>query len=197
MKKNKILKALTLGLLATSLMITPAYAKSNQGPGDYYDSYEDKSKYKVGSDIDPGLYVLINKSDSRNASVTIKDGSDKIWSESFWYNYIIDVDSGQIVSVVNAYLVEYDEAKDYIVSAEEGFFYVGDQIEPGTYDIEFVRSSDDTGFIRVWSDLVYADDSDYKSYQKTKNISRGSTAEVTLEEGYYVELKGCRLIHQS
>ena len=43
---------------------------------------------------------------------------------------------------------------------------------------------------------MYADNADYKDYQTDKSISRGSEVEVDLEEGWFVELNGCRLVYQ-
>lgn len=198
MNLKKFTRTCALVGAASILMTTPAFAKD--GPEDWYDSYESMSKYDVGDDIDPGIYCFFNKSDTNNASITIKRDGDRIWSESFWHNYIVEVEDGDIITAANTYCIPYDEVEDFsIVSSEEGFFEVGTegQIRPGTYDVEFVRGEDGEGFIRVWSDLVYMDNADYKDYQVESSVSRGKEHEVTLEEGWYVELKGCRLVHHT
>ena len=193
--KRNLSKAAVLAVGATMLMATPAMAK--EGPEDWYDTYESQTRYEVGDDIDPGMYVFFNKNDTRNASITIKRDGDNIWSESFWNNYIVDLQDGDIVSAVGTYCVEYDEVEDFsMVSSEEGFFEVGKHIMPGTYDVQYVRGEDGEGFIRVWQELVYADNADYKDYQTDKSISRGSEVEVDLEEGWFVELNACRLVYQ-
>lgn len=187
--KQRARKCLAVMLIAVFSMSTVAYAKV--GPDDYYDSYEQKTRYRIGTDIDSGKYVVFNTSDSKNASVTLKRDGENVLSDSFWYNYIVDVESGDTLNIVSGYLVDYDEAKDDIVSSEDGFYEVGEQIDPGTYTVEFIRSSDDTASFTVWTSLDYGDKTAYKS----SNLSRGGTSKVTLEDGQYLQLSGCRLTY--
>lgn len=188
--RARFTKGLSAVLVLNMLLCTNTYAST--GPGDYYDSYSKNTRYKVGSTLDAGKYVLFNTSDSKNASLSVKRDGETVLSDTYWYNYIVELESDDVLNLVNGYLVEYEEAEDDIVSSEDGFFEVGKQIDAGTYSVEFVRSSDDTASYTVWSNLSYSGSDTYK----TGNISRGGSASVTLQEGQYVQLSGCRLIYE-
>lgn len=188
-------KLVTLGLIATLALsaTTTAYAKT--GPDDYYDSYKSSGNLEVGDDIPPGEYVLFNKSDTRNATVSVRTDGKTVMSDTFWYNYIIDVEDGDRVYMANCYLVDMDEA--LVFTPEEGFFKVGEHLNPGTYYIEWLRG-DDTGQATAYTHLYYTDDEEYKDsgeWKKTVNVSPSGSAEVTLEDGMYINLSGCRLVY--
>lgn len=189
-------KLTTLCLIATLALsaTTTAYAKT--GPEDYYTTYEDSGNLEVGDDIAPGEYVLFNKSDSRYATVSVRTDGRTVMSDTFWYNYIIKVEDGDRVYMSNCYLVDMDEA--IVNSPEEGFFKVGEHINPGEYSVEWMRG-DTTGEAVSYTDLYYSDDEEYKGgeWRKSANVSKGGTTSIELEEGMYVKLSGCRLVYDT
>ena len=178
--------------MALSVSMT-AYAKT--GPDDYYDSFENSGRLRVGTDIAPGEYVLFNKGDTKNATVSVRNSGDTVLSDSFWYNYIVDLEDGEDIYLANCYLVELDEAMVY--STEEGFYKVGEHIMPGTYEIEWIRGSE-RAQATIMTELLYQNDegfADASSWKKNANIDRKATYEVELFEGNYIKLAGCRLIY--
>ena len=189
--KKKLLTMFMVATMALSVSVT-AYAKT--GPEDYYDSYESSGHIRVGTDITPGEYVLFNKSDSKNATFSIRADGKTIISDSFWYDYIVKLDDDDDLYMANCYLVDIDEAKVY--SPEEGFFKVGEHINPGTYYIEWIRGSENAQ-ATIYTDLYYLDDDEYKNgdWKKSAVVSRGGRYEVELPEGGYIKLSGCRLTY--
>lgn len=187
-------KRITTLMLVTSLALSftmTSYAKT--GPEDYYDSYESSSHIEVGTDIAPGEYVLFNKNDAKNATISIRADGKTILNDSFWYNYIINVDDDDDIYLGNCYLVEFDEARVY--SVEEGFYKVGEHIQPGKYVAKWIRGGD-SATVAIYSDLYYSNDDEYTNgeWKKTANISKGGSASLTVEEGDYIKLSGCYLL---
>lgn len=190
--KKRLMALVMVATMALSVSMT-AYAKT--GPDEYYDSYENSGRLKVGTDISPGEYVLFNKSDTKNATVSIRADGETILSDSFWYNYIVDLEDDEDIYLANCYLVELDEALVY--SPEEGFFKVGEHIDPGTYEIEWIRGSE-RAQATVMTELLYKNDSGYTgtgNWKRTKSIEIGSKDTVELTEGSYIKLSGCRLVY--
>jgi len=193
--KNKILTLFLATSLATSVLSIGAYAKD--GPSDYYESYDKSSRIEVGDDISEGRYVLFNNQDTRSASVSIKNDGKNILTDSFWYNYIIEVDDEDVIYLTNCYLVDYDDA--YVFSPEEGFFEVGKHIDAGDYYIEWVRGDKSANCV-VYDKLYYTNDDEYKDsskWRKTYSVSGNGHTKVELEEGQYVKLDGCRLVYST
>lgn len=193
--KNKIITLCLAASLAMTSMTTVAFAKD--GPSDYYESYEKSSRLEVGDDISEGRYILFNNQDSHTASVSIKNDGKNILTDSFWYNYIIEVDDEDIVYLTNCYLVDYDDA--FVSSPEEGFFEVGKHIEAGTYYIEWIRG-DKTANATIYDAIYYTNDDEYKStenWRKSYSVSEGGHTEVELKEGQYIKLTGCRLVYDT
>lgn len=192
MKKRLI----TLGLVVVMALSSTTAAFAKTGPEDYYSSYEDSGNLEVGDDISPGEYVLFNKSDSRYATVSVRTDGRTVMSDTFWYNYIIKVEDGDRVYMSNCYLVDMDEA--IVHSPEEGFFKVGEHINPGEYTVEWIRG-DSTGQAVSYTDLYYSDDEEYKGgeWKKSVNVSKGGTTDLELKDGMYVKLSGCRLIYDN
>ena len=191
---RKFLTFLLAAVVATTTMSVCAFAKD--GPDDYYESYDKSSRIEVGDDISEGRYVLFNSLDSKSASISIKNDGKNILTDSFWYNYIVEVDDEDVLYLTNCYLVEYDEA--FVSSPEEGFFEVGKHVSPGKYYIEWIRG-DKNAKATIYSKLVYRDDDDYESgdWRKTYSVSEGSYTEVEIKEGDYIKLSGCRLVYNS
>jgi hypothetical protein len=149
-KKDMRKKLLTLCMIATMALSVSLTAYAKTGPEDYYSSYEASSHLKVGTDIAPGEYVLFNKSDSKNATLSIRADGKTILSDSFWYDYIVSLDDDDDLYMANCYLVDIDEAEVY--SVEEGFFKVGEHINPGTYYVEWLRGTSN-GQATIYSHL--------------------------------------------
>lgn len=189
-------KILTFGLVLTMALSVSMTAYAKSGPQDYYDSYESSSRLRVGTDISPGEYVLFNKSDSKNATVSVRADGKNIVSDSFWYDYIVTLEDDDTLYLGNCYLVDMDEA--YLHSVEEGFFKVGEHLTPGTYYIEWMRG-DDTAQATVYNELYYSNDPEYteQNWKKSVSITKGSRGTVTLEEGQYIKLSGCRLVYEA
>lgn len=175
-----------------------AYAATNRGePSDYYDTIYEGNTIEVGDDISPGEYCLFASKDTSQASYSIKNGSKVLISDSFRYNAIVDLDDEDILYLNNCYAVPYEDAR--IQPVEECMLKVGDdgQVKPGKYCIRFVRGNSFSGTATVYEGIDFhydEDDKDNEHEERVYSVSNSGVTKVTLKDGDYVMLNGCRLL---
>lgn len=193
----KISKKLTTLLLCGALSISGTLLSfANDASYFYNDTYEG-TKFIIGESMPDGYYCLYNTKDNKKASYSIKSGSYVLISDSFKYNAIVYVEDADVMHLTNCYAVPLDQAR--INPVEECMVMVGEHIPAGTYELNFMRGSSNTGTCTVYETLDFhddfeEDDTTVEDVSKVTKISNGSTTKVELEEGQYVQLSGCRLV---
>lgn len=193
LKMNKRLATLAIcgALSISSAMLVFA----NDASYFYNDVYEG-TKIVIGKDMPADYYCLFNTKDNKQASYSVKSGSYVLISDSFRYNAIVYVEDDDVLHLTNCYAVPLDQAR--INPVEECMVMVGENIPAGEYGLEFVRGSSNTATCTVYETLDFHDEEDeddttVEDKSEVTKISNGSTGKVTVEEGQFVKLSGCRL----
>lgn len=175
-----------------------AYAATKQAePSDYYDTIYEGNTIEVGEDIPSGEYCLFASKDTSQASYSIKNGSKVLISDSFKYNAIVDLEDDDTLHLTNCYVVPYEDAR--IQPIEECMIKVGDdgQVKPGKYCIRFVRGNSFSGTATVYESINFhydEKDDDDEHDERVYSVSNSGITKITLKEGNYVMLNGCRLL---
>jgi RNA polymerase subunit RPABC4/transcription elongation factor Spt4 len=117
--------------------------------------------YKVGSDIDPGLYKVTVTDTMMNMAYIdrSKDASmdmDSIIANGILSNsgYVRIKETDSYVKVQGAELSPEDTiVKDIRTEFEDGIYLVGIDIEPGTYKVEVIDTVTGMGYVERLSDV--------------------------------------------
>jgi len=147
--------------------------------------------YKVGTDIPSGEYVLITKEGSTSANFIIsKDSNSKssIGSDYFNFMSIVTVNDGEYFNFSGCGAVpinEFDEG--YIMPSDQAdvTLRVGVDIAPGEYKVITADKKQDHYYI-------FKDSRHILSEIVSQNFFENS-AYVTLKEGQYIVLDGCKI----
>ena len=117
--------------------------------------------YKVGSDIQPGLYKVIVKDSFMNIGYIDRSRDARMELDSIIANGIIS-NSGYVrlkegdayVKIQGATLYPEDTIKTNIRDVfEDGIYLVGVDIAPGTYKVEVTDTTMDMGYVERQSDV--------------------------------------------
>lgn len=117
--------------------------------------------YKMGSDIQPGLYKVIVKNSFMNMGYIDRSRDARMELDSIIANGIIS-NSGYVrlkegdayVKIQGATLYPEDTIKTNIRDVfEDGIYLVGVDIAPGTYKVEVTDTTMDMGYVERQSDV--------------------------------------------
>ena len=168
--------------------------------------YKAAGEYRVGTDIDAGLYLLITDKQNENvlsgayyevkASANAQVGSsDFLYNDNFYYRTYVEVTGGQYISFSSCKLYKIDNypaVDKNAASWHSGQYKVGTDLDVGEYKLTTLKQSDsilDSGYVEITrtpngrigtSDFISND-----NFQNTKYI--------TLAEGTYVEFSSATL----
>lgn len=106
------------------------------GYGDYETTYHE-GQYKIGSEIPAGEYVFFATGDFQGSfkETTDSNGSDRVESEYFYYNYIYTITEGNYITISNAFAVPADQVTELNTKKGYGMFRVGKDIAAGEYQL--------------------------------------------------------------
>ena len=146
--------------------------------------------YKVGEDLEEGLYLALSQSGFSYLEVS-KDSSGELDSiisnDNFSTNRYIYVSDGQYLKLQDAELVKHKETQLDMSdpsNLKDGMYKVGVDIKPGEYKVK----SDSLGYVEVsknakgvLSSIISNDNFEGEKY-------------VTVKKGQYLKLNGAELI---
>lgn len=151
-------------------------------------NYIKPGNYKVGSDIDPGEYVIMG---SGYLEVT-KDSSGEFSSIISNDNYsnitYITLNDGVYFDFSKGKMYTLDEAPAIDSSGDslpEGKYKVGRDIEPGEYKVSSYGGS---AYLEVCKDSF----GEFSSIVSNDNFENEKY--ITVSEGQYIKLQGCKLL---
>lgn len=147
--------------------------------------YYSSGHYKVGTDMEPGEYVLLAEGDRGGFFSVDSDanGREIIFNGSFDTNSIVTVNEHEFLELRRCTAVKYDDfyRSNSIGTDLEGIMIkVGDEIEEGEYRIEGAD-----GFYCI-----------YKSSRHPDMVTCGSikgSRYINVENGQYLELRRCKI----
>lgn len=148
---------------------------------DYYSS----GQYKVGTDIDPGEYVLLAE-EGRGGFFSVNsdaNGNDIVFNGSFETNSIVTIKDGEFLVVKRGIVVKYDDFyPSYSIKLDkEGIMIkVGNEIQEGEYKVE-----GEDGFYSIYSDSRQSD--------IIANGSIDGSGYISVKSGQYLVLKRCKI----
>ena len=148
-----------------------------------------EGQYKVGTDIEPGIYVILNTKGSSTYFCLSSDANadDIIENGNFSCNTYIDIREGEYLQFRNAvaFLADdlYSAGRTITTSLDGCMLAIGKDLPAGEYK---VKADGDTGYYCIFSssrqdDIVSNDNFSGEKY-------------VTVKEGQYIELSRCHLI---
>lgn len=171
-------------LLIFVLLYSSVIAESGNNPFAGIEIYED-GRYRVGLDIDAGLYLLLG--DGYFSVASDADGTDVLFTDSFYMNSIIEVRDGEHVELKNCMMIKADDfySNNYRVMEGDsgGMLRVGYDIRPGTYTL--ITSSDNNGYYCIYPDARHS------NYIKSDTFDNSSN--VSVQYGQYLLMKECRI----
>lgn len=150
--------------------------------------YISSGQYKVGTDMEPGEYVLLSEDGDAFFSVdSDANGKDIVFNGNFAINSIITVNDGEFLELRRCIAVKYDDfypSNSIKIELEGIMIKIGNEIEEGEYKIE-----GEDGFYSIYSD----------SRQKDI-ISNGSidgSGYIQVKAGQYLELRRCKIAEKT
>lgn len=151
--------------------------------------------FKVGKDLDPGIYVLVKQDGEFMGSFDITtdttgDVESSVDSNAFENFSYIEVKDGQYLQLNKCDLYKVDEIKDKALDFSNldeltnGMYIVGEDIQPGEHKLEAIDSDSD-GWFCLYNNLGDG----YKNAPdlQTADYFSGSKL-ITLKEGQYLKL---------
>lgn len=153
--------------------------------------------YKVGTDIQPGLYKVKVTEDNIMNMAYIDRAKDATMSFNSIIANIIIMNSGYVrIKDTDAYVkiqgcVLSDEESittDIKTELEEGIHLVGIDMEPGTYRVDITDEIMNTGYVERLSDVSM----DFKDIIANQLFQNQGYVEI-LESDYAVRLQGAKL----
>lgn len=153
-----------------------------QAGGQIFKNKFNSGQYKVGSDIEPGEYVIFADGTSGYFAVTSDaNGDDIIANSNFTYNSIMTVYDGEYLELSRCYAVPIEEVEQ--ISLKDGnMFKVGMHLEPGEYK---VVPDNDEGYY-----CIYGDD---RQDDIVANDNFSGQSYVSVSDGQYLELSRCHI----
>lgn len=146
-----------------------------------------ESTYKVGQDMPAGEYVVFATSEYGGYYSVNRDSSgdlDSIISNNnFDYCDIVTVSNGQYFELSMAQAVPAADAQ--IDTSGDGTFRVGYEITAGEFKLQ--STSEYGGYYAVY-------DSSYPDAEIVTNDNFEGTTYVTVSEGQYLKLSGCKIV---
>lgn len=143
--------------------------------------------YQVGVDIPAGEYVVF--ANSKYAYFAINSDSSGLTSsiianDNFAYNSIVTVSRGQYLKLSLCYAVALNDAS--VNTSGEGMFLVGKHIKAGEYQLQATNAR---GYYKVYSESTHTSD------KRIINDNFTGTKYITVENGQYLQLYGCKIIN--
>jgi len=143
--------------------------------------------YKVGSDIQPGEYVLLGDSAYfQIASNSTGDMTAIVCNDNFSNRSIVTLSAGQYITVTNARIVPMNLAPKVAPvnnMLSEGMYKVGLDIQPGEYKV----IANGSGYIEV------AKDSKHSMNSIVSNDNFDNERYITIRPGQYIKLSSVQL----
>ena len=145
--------------------------------------------YKVGTDIQPGEYLIINSSSSSKAYFGLyadSNGKKIIANDNFDFNTIITVKKGEYLDVKRGMfclLDDFDARYTLDTSRDGSMFKIGVHLKPGEYKL-------------VAQDGAKAYYCIYKDGRQEKILANDNftgQSYVTVKKGQYLEIKRCTI----
>lgn len=144
--------------------------------------------YKVGVDIQPGLYMCFVESiHGYYCIASDANGDDIIANDNFSTNDMFQISEGQYLELSGAYALKFEEAPTSFVEngvLPQGFYLVGTHIAPGEYKIKSLDG------VHAYYGLY----SDANQRNIISNDNFETERYITISAGQYLELSGCELI---
>ncbi|MBE6850495.1 MAG: hypothetical protein E7504_01980 [Ruminococcus sp.] len=168
---------------------TGAVISTNDG------EYLGEGIYEVGVDIPAGEYTVVSDGSWYSDQIPMfrifvyedAEMTKDLYNGWPHYNTIIRLLKGQFIEVQKAYLYEVSNKSLLRPFEIGGLFHVGRDIPPGTYTI--TSDSEHDGYYRVFTDITMNEET-----MRTQGpIYSGDTAEITLNEGEYIQMQFCHL----
>ena len=148
-----------------------------------------EGQYKVGVDIQPGIYMAFTTGSSGYFAVTAdSNGDDIIANDNFSNNGIFELKDGQYLELSRAYAVRYEDAPalgPVNGILKEGVYKVGQHIPAGEYKLRAVAGA---------SSAYYCLFSDPNGDKIISNDNFSGERYVTIKDGQFLELSRCELV---
>lgn len=175
---------------APVLSNTSSTPKATPSPTPVSPNKYTSGQYKVGSDIEPGIYMaLSNSGDSGDpgyfAVTSDANGHNILFNDLFTNHSFFEVREGEYLELSMSYALAYEEAPsldaiDGILPA--GMYIVGEHLAAGEYKL---TATDDFGYYAIYNDARH------------QNIISNSLFEgsnyVTVTDGQFLLLSGSEL----
>lgn len=144
--------------------------------------------YRIGTDMPSGEYYLFSQSNYGAYFEIDRDASGSyesiIANDNFNYNSIVTVSAGQYLKLDSCYAIPIAYAK--VSTAGEGMFKVGRDISAGEYKL--ISTNSFGGYYEVAASALH----DIDSIISNDNFE--GTRYVTVQNGQYLKLSGCKII---
>ena len=197
---------LCLNITACSNSTNTTSVESSSQPEDTEGSTENQQEdkisfklsdgtFKVGKDLDPGIYVLVKHDGEFMGSFDITtdttgDLDSKVDSNAFENFSYIEVKDGQYLQLNKSDLYKVDEIKDEALDFSNldeltnGMYIVGKDITPGEHKLEAINDGSE-GWFCLYNNLAggYNNSPDLQ----TADYFSGSKL-ITLKDGQYLKL---------
>lgn len=154
--------------------------------------------YKVGTDIQPGLYKVTHVKDIFMAGYVDKHSDNSLSYESktasrlyMGDGYLRIKETDSYINVVGLDLDSSPIKEDIKTTIEEGMYIVGKDIEPGTYKLEIVLSEYEGGLFERLSDVSL----ETEDIIESKFYEEATTVEVKASD-YAISIAGAKLIKE-
>jgi hypothetical protein len=142
--------------------------------------------YKIGTDISEGEYVIFGADGElfKGYFSLSSDSNEKdiIVNDNFNYCTIIYAKQGEYLKIQGSYMIPLEEAK--LGTDGEGFFKIGYHLSAGEYKL--VQTGEIYGYYCIYNDNRHDD--------IESNDMFDNTAYITVKDGQYLELKGCKIM---
>lgn len=144
-------------------------------------------QYKVGTDIDAKLYLLVAEDSGGYFKVsTDSNGNDIVFNDNFEEFSYVKVEDGEYFKISGAIAVDGNKKSpiiNSIVGISEGMYIAGRDIPAGEYKLRGVRS-DGEGYYKIIDSRHEIYDNDYFD----------GTAYVTVKKGQFLYLAGAEIV---
>lgn len=176
----------TLSSSSKTYTTTKSYETEDPLAGlDYYGP----NTYKVGIDIPPGEYMIVQYYEDRNGYMCVSsdsNGNDIIDNAIIKNYHFIKVSSGQYLEISNAIAVSAENYKIPNINTaqlKEGMYRVGVDIPGGEYKVT-ATSSSASGYYAIYNTASADRDIEDNDIFETSSY-------VTVRDGQYLELNNC------
>jgi flagellar hook assembly protein FlgD len=141
-----------------------------------------EGKYKVGTDIPEGEYVIFAKDSSGYFSLSVDSNENEIiTNDNFDYNTIIFVKKGEYLKLSRAYAIPLEAAT--INADKSGFFKIGENLPAGEYKV--VADANASAYYCIYNDN--------RQDEIESNDNFNGDTYVTVQDGQYLKLSRCKI----